>query len=240
MARIRKNYTTAFEAFYWKLGHDPHIIETDFGAIGVGLCAENSFNILARELADQSVCLTLHPHSVPDPTTGGLPRPLAEFFKPTFEGMATRFSSTFGAPAVFINKIGTETSKSRATVFFGHTRIAEGAAGTVVAEVPGNGEGVAIAEVQLVDSKSGADLGPLYDQLRATPKRRISPIHPGFPPVAYVFLTIVQGLGHLKYELSPTRRRIASRISGARTLAPPPLALVAVAFVLVALLVALS
>ena len=111
---------------------------------------------------------------------------------------------------------------------------------TVVAEVPGNGEGVAIAEVQLVDSKSGADLGPLYDQLRATPKRRISPIHPGFPPVAYVFLTIVQGLGHLKYELSPTRRRIASRISGARTLAPPPLALVAVAFVLVALLVALS
>ena len=29
-------------------------------------------------------------------------------------------------------------------------------------------------------------------------------------------LTIVQGLGHLKYELSPTRRRIASRISGAK------------------------
>ncbi len=243
VARIRKNYTTAFEAFYWKLGHDPHIIDTDFGAIGVGLCAENSFNILAGELADRSVCLTLHPHSVPDPTKGGLPRPLAEFFKPTFEGMAPRFACTFGSPAVFINKVGTETSsrlgRTSATEFFGQTRIAEGGSGKVLAEIPGNNEGVAIAEIQLTGSKTGADLGPLYDQLRATSSRRIAPIHPGFPPAAYVFLTIVQGLGHLKYALSPTRRRIASRISGARTLAPPPLAVLA-AFVVAALVCLLA
>ncbi|MFH2011488.1 MAG: carbon-nitrogen hydrolase family protein [Pseudomonadota bacterium] len=228
VARIRKNYTTAFESFYWRLGYDTHIVDTEFGKIGVGICAENSFNILSKELAEQSVCLTLHLHSVPDPTAGGLPRPLAEFFKPTFQNMSSRYASTFGCPAVFINKVGTETSKRRTTKFFGYTRIAEGESGEVVAEIPENGEGVAIAEIELLDSKSGPELGALYDELHGASNYRISPIHSNFPFFAYIFLTIVQAIGHISYACSPTRRRLASRISGTRTPAPPPFTLPAV------------
>lgn len=41
IGRVRKNPPASIEAYFYKAGSDHHVIETDLGRIGVGICYEN-------------------------------------------------------------------------------------------------------------------------------------------------------------------------------------------------------
>jgi N-carbamoylputrescine amidase len=94
--RVRKQTPAAFEAFYTKGGAGPHVMDTELGRIGVGICYENQLSYIPRIMYENSVDLLLMPHSYPA---------IAQMVM-SLGDLALHYARLLGIPAVVCNKSG--------------------------------------------------------------------------------------------------------------------------------------
>jgi N-carbamoylputrescine amidase len=102
--RVRKNPPASIEAYFYKAGSDPHVIETELGRIGVGICYENLLYDQMCFLYRENVDLIL------SPAAAGRPKPFIPGDVKRFEKMLINsravFAKTLGVPAIVANRVG--------------------------------------------------------------------------------------------------------------------------------------
>ena len=105
--RVRKQTPAIFEAFFFKGDAGSHVIETELGKIGVGICYENQLAYMPQMMCSQSVDLVLMPHSAPTPMQNFFfSKKLVEIYNSELGACAQRTARRLGAPAVMVNKCG--------------------------------------------------------------------------------------------------------------------------------------
>lgn len=160
LGRVRKNPPASIEAYFYKAGADSHVIETEIGRIGVGICYENLLYEQMRFLYSEKVDLVL------SPAAAGRPKPFIPGDVKRFEKMLvnsrTIFANTLGVPVIVANRVGplkTELPGSLPYLkssFPGLSSIVD-SNGTVKGEL-GDDEGVIVADVLLrQDTRHGTE-----------------------------------------------------------------------------------
>ena len=94
--RVRKQTPAAYEAFFTRGGQGAHVMDTELGRIGVGICYENQLSYIPRIMYENSVDLLLMPHSYPA---------IAQMAM-SLGDLAQRYARLLGIPAVVCNKSG--------------------------------------------------------------------------------------------------------------------------------------
>ncbi len=156
--RVRKSPPASFEAYFYRGGHDAHIIETELGRIGVGICYENVFYHRLRALHDGSADLVLQPTSAPSPMAAlPLLKKDVEEYNRGIGDMPGHYARILGVPVLMANKCGAFHSPLPApfpvqhSVFPGLSTIVDGD-GVVKGQLDGN-EGIIVAEVVLAPER---------------------------------------------------------------------------------------
>jgi N-carbamoylputrescine amidase len=194
--RVRKQTPAAFEAFFTKGGPGPHVIDTELGKIGVGICYENQLSYLPQMVCSQSVDLMLMPHSYPK--IGQMVFSLKE--------LTPSYARLFGVPAIVCNKSGPFQTGYPGVPFYranssfpGLSTIAD-SDGTIKAQL-GDGEGVIVEEVTLDPER----------KIQKPPRRygRWALKGPWFRGS----VVVLEATGRLWYTLSSERKRKARLIS---------------------------
>jgi N-carbamoylputrescine amidase len=105
--RVRKQTPAVFEAYFTKGETGPHVIDTELGKIGVGICYENFHCYLAQMMVHQSVDMILMPHSAPRPMENPFcTREYVEWYDNVHRECAQRSARLLGVPAIMANKCG--------------------------------------------------------------------------------------------------------------------------------------
>ena len=104
IGRVRKNPPASIEAYFYKAGSDRHVIETDIGRIGVGICYENLLYDHMCFLYGENVDLVLSPAAAGRPKPF-IPGDVKRFEKMLINGRAV-FAKTLGVPIVTANQVG--------------------------------------------------------------------------------------------------------------------------------------
>ena len=197
--RVRKQPPAAFEAFYTRGGAGPHVMDTELGRIGVGICYENQLSYIPRIMYENSVDLLLMPHSYPA---------IAQMVM-SLGDLALRYARLLGIPAVVCNKSGPWRSPYPGIPFYksdssfpGLSTIAD-SDGAIKAQL-GNEERVIVEEVTL----------DLARKIRKPPRcyGRWALAGPWFRNAVMV----IEDLGRLWYTLSSERKKRARLISSPR------------------------
>lgn len=204
---VRKQTPAFAEAFFMKGEPGPHVIATDLGKIGVGICYENHLAYLPQLMYSQGVDLMLMVHSSPTPMPNPLyPAKAVERYERDLKELAGFYARMLGVPVVSSNKCGEWSSPlpllpflAQESRFTGFTTIAD-SDGSIKAQLEKE-EGVIVAEVAL------------------DPARR-----PGTPPARSGHWShevpwqmnqfrLFEFLGGLSYRISGERKRRAKEIS---------------------------
>ena len=196
--RVRKQTPAGFEAFYTKSGVGPHILETELGKIGVGICYENQLTYIPQIMRGQSADILLMPHSFP--TIGQIIMSL--------EDLALRYARLLGIPTIVCNKSGPWRSPYPGVPFYksnthfpGLTTIAD-SDGSVKAQL-GDEEKVIIADVTLDPDRKTKNVAPCSGRWAwRGPWLRDS-------------ARVIEAVGRLWYSFSSERKRKALKVSSA-------------------------
>ena len=155
--RVRKQLPAGPEAcFNAGGGAGPHIINSELGKIGVGICIENMYAFTIRNMFSNSADLMLQPYSAPMITA--TPQ-VVQWFKDTIATVATYYAKNLGIPAICSDKSGKFNSpvphvpilsevanlKEQTTHFCGFSTIAD-SDGSLKAQL-GIEEGIIVADV---------------------------------------------------------------------------------------------
>jgi N-carbamoylputrescine amidase len=101
---VRKSPPASLEAFFYRAGDGPHVIETEFGRAGVGICYENLLFERLYGLFQASVDLVLQPMAA------GRPKPMkpgdVELFDRMIQRCAPYYARTVGVPVAMANRTG--------------------------------------------------------------------------------------------------------------------------------------
>ena len=104
LGRVRKNPPASIEAYFYKAGSDSHVIETELGRIGVGICYENLLHDHMCFLHRENVDLVLLP------TAAGRPMPFIPGDVKRFEKMLINsraiFAKALGVSVIMANRVG--------------------------------------------------------------------------------------------------------------------------------------
>lgn len=194
--RIRKQPPPAFEAFFTKGGSGSHVIDTELGKIGVGICYENQLSYIPRMMYKESADLMLMPHATPAIAKIAL----------SLRELAPAYARLLGVPSILCNQCGKFQSSYPLIPFYrsdssflGLSTIAD-SDGAIKAQL-GNEERVIVQEVTLDPAR----------KIRKPPRcyGRWALNGPWFRNGARV----VEAVGKVCYTLSLERRRKALRIS---------------------------
>jgi N-carbamoylputrescine amidase len=194
--RVRKQTPAGFEAFYTKSGLSPHILETELGKIGVGICYENQLTYIPQIMQGQSADILLMPHSFP--TVGQIIMSLRD--------LALRYARLLGIPTIVCNKSGPWRSPYPGIPFYianthfpGLTTIAD-SDGSVKAQLEDE-EKVIIADVTLDPDRKTKNIAPCSGRWAwRGPWIRDS-------------ARVIEAVGRLWYSLSSERKRKALKVS---------------------------
>lgn len=205
--RVRKQTSALFEAFFVKGDAGSHVLDTDFGKVGIGICYENQLAYIPSMMCQHSVDLLLMPHSAPTPSTSVLvSKKNAADFDRGLKELAPHYARVLGVPAVMINKSGPwQTSVpglpflQQDSAFPGLSTICD-SDGTVKAQM-GNEEGLIVEDVTMDPSRKTGQMPQCYG--RWAVKNRV-PI-----PVPQA----IEAVGKTWYALSSERKRRAQAIS---------------------------
>jgi N-carbamoylputrescine amidase len=201
--KVRKSPPASLEAYFYRAGSTLHVIETEIGRIGVGICYENLLYERLNHLLQSSVDLVLQP------TAAGRPLPMRpgdiELFDRMVERIAPRFAKVLGVPVVLANRTGHIQTPMPAGLgifdsnFSGLSRIVDADA-TVKARM-GTEEGVIVAEIHLGPTGKGIPRPRCYGKMWALPVPWYAPMWPQ-----------TQKDGELAYANNDLRRQRAVKI----------------------------
>jgi len=171
LGRVRKNPPASIEAYFYKAGSDRHVIETELGRIGVGICYENLLYEQMCFLYRENVDLVLSPFAA------ARPRPFIPGDIKRFNNLLINsrevFAKTLGVPVVMADRVGTLDTdlpgklphlKSR---FPGLSSIVD-YDGMVIAELGGE-EGVIVADVHIGHSANRKSKPKRYGKIWGVP-----------------------------------------------------------------------
>lgn len=210
--KVRKEHAETY--FFRGAKGTRHVIDTEVGKIGVGICGDNHYASLLPELQREQVNLMLMPHAWPAPkevTDTVNEEDIARQTNLARE-IAKVYQKYLGVPAVFVNRVGpaaldkgpglvSHFMNSPVYHFAGLSTIVD-SDGQVVAQM-GDKEGVAVAEVCLEPARKKAPPSPAYGKW----------LFQG-PLIRDVVFGLDGAAGKIWYRLNPNRRKIAQEISG--------------------------
>ncbi len=207
--RVRKQTPAMYEPWFFRGEPGPHVIDTELGRIGVGICNDNHRSYLPPLLQQGGADLLLMPHCWPLPTRprGAVNARDLQRWHEIQTGLAPLYATSLGIPAVFVNKVGPYASSAPARwlpagtdmAFPGHATIAD-SDGSVVAQML-DAEGVLTATVILDPSRK-----------RSAPPQSFGRFV--YPAGSAGLLTLVPAwLGGQVYAHSQERRRRARSVS---------------------------
>lgn len=204
LGRVRKNPAASVEAYFYQSGSDRHIIETELGRIGVGICYENLLYEQMCFLYEEKVDLVLSPFAA------GRSRPFipgdTKRFDKLFINSRAVFARTLGVPVVMADRVGKLDTDLPGLLphlkssFPGLSSIVD-YDGTVKAELS-HEEGVIVADVHIGHSEE-----------RKTKPRRYGKMW-GIPVPWYAFIwPMSQKWGEKSYANNTRRKEKALSIS---------------------------
>lgn len=208
LGRVRKRHPCSLEAYIFKAGDDPHVIETPLGRIGVAICYDGSLREVWDRLLSDAPDLVLMPMSAPTPVKTLLyNQRKIDAYHASFSEGATQSARLFGIPCAMSNKWGGWDTTLPGLIpplllgrqrsrFPGFTHIAD-SNGREVARIA-NGEGVAVATV---------DLDPSLKHLSLPPEReRFSPWIAQVP-TEFRFFRFFEALGKRWYAKKAAKHK---------------------------------
>lgn len=208
---VRKNPPCSVEAYFFRSAADSHVIETEIGRIGVGICYENLLYDQICFLHEQKVDIVLSPAAAPRPKPF-MPGDVRRFETCLIEGRRT-LAKTLGVPAIVANRAGPLNTPLPGpfpylkSSFAGLSSIVAGD-GLVQAEL-GDQEGMIVADVELGSGKTMPHAPKRYGKMWSTP----------VPWYAFIW-PMSQKMGEKHYQQNPRRAAIARSKSAASGHAP--------------------
>ena len=208
--RVRKQTPAAFEAYFTKGYPGPHVIKTDFGNVGVGICYENMLSYIPHLMYTHPVDIMLMPHSAPSPMKSIFTPPKAiDSFNRNLKELAVYYAKLLGIPTIMINKSGTwETPLpgipflKQVSFFPGFSAIAD-SDGTLKAQL-GNEEAVIVEDVIIDPSR------------KTNSKPECKGRWTGDFPWGIKIWRQVEAVGSIWYRFSSERKRRAREISSSK------------------------
>ena len=205
--RVRKQTPAVAEAYFTRGDSGPHVIETEIGKIGVGICYENQLAYTPQLMHSQSVDLMLMPHSAPSPMPNPLfPKRYVEIWDQHLKNISPYYAILLGIPVVMINKSGPWESPipmlpflTQHSSFPGFSAIVD-SDGTMKAQL--GGEEAVIVEEVILDPARKTGIKPTCSGRWARKE----------PWVINIF-RLVEAMGSTWYRMSDERRRRALEIS---------------------------
>ena len=201
--RVRKNPPASLEAYFYRSGNDPHVIETALGRIGVGICFENLLYEHLQEMQRASVDLVLQP------TAAGRPKPLKagdiELFDSMIQRCAPYHARTLGVPVALSSRTGLINTELPGgfgefnSSFPGYSQIVD-SDGVVKARMNAE-EGVIVAEVGLSPERKRSKRPRRYGRMWAFP----------MPWFAYIWPE-TQQMGEKDYAENLRRKQAARAV----------------------------
>jgi len=209
--RVRKQTPAFAEAYFTRGEAGPHVIETELGKIGVGICYENQLAYTPRLMYSQGVDLQVMPHSAPSPMPNPLfPAKAVAKYNENLKKLPSYYAAMLGIPVVLINKCGAWESPipfmpflTQESSFPGLSAIVD-AGGEVKAQL-GTEEGVIVEEVTLDPSRKTGVQPACYGRWSMK-----------MPWVMNQF-RLIEALGSAWYKHSDERKRRAREISSSIT-----------------------
>jgi N-carbamoylputrescine amidase len=201
--RVRKSPPASLEAFFYRAGTDAHVLETEIGRIGVGICYENLLYERLEDLGQAQVDLVLQP------TAAGRPKPMKpgdlELFDRMIEDSAAYYARALGVPVILADRAGLLHSPlpggydDMDSSFPGFSQVVDGD-GIVLAKL-GEAPGYVLADIQLDPCRKKRDIPPRFGDRWA------------FPVPWYAFIwPQTQAEGEQGYASNPERKKRASEI----------------------------
>jgi N-carbamoylputrescine amidase len=211
--RVRKQTPATFESYFTRGEPSNHVIETELGRIGIGICYETQLSYITNMLCEQSIDLLLMPHSAPAPEPSFIfPQKAVDSNNENMKNLTVYYASLLGIPAVMINKWGPWESPTpgvpflcQHSAFMGYTAIADSDGGLL--SQLGYEEGILVEDVSL-DPEKKTHVAPQC-QGRWSQQENWH---------KYLFI-LVETMGKNWYKMSRERRRRAREISGTADLA---------------------
>lgn len=198
--KVRKNPPASLEAYFYRGGNGPHVIETALGRIGVGICFENLLYEHLQEMQRASVDLVLQPMAA------GRLKPMkagdVELFDSMVQRCAPYHARTLGVPVALSNRTGLINTELPGgfgefnSSFPGYSQIVD-SDGVVKARMKAE-EGVIVAEVALSPERKRSKKPRCYGGMWAFP----------MPWFAYIWPE-TQQMGEKDYAENPRRRQAA-------------------------------
>jgi N-carbamoylputrescine amidase len=206
--RVDKENPSLWEAYFFRGGSGAHVIETELGRIGVGICFDNHVWQVAESIRAAGIDLMLMPHSffTPNQPSKLVSQSDLDRLKGLPGSVAGLYNRHLGVPVLMVNKSGAWDSplptrlfpKADSNRFSGQSQILA-ANGTVLSKLDLE-EGLAVAEVSLAQTK------------RAEPFAKYSRyIYPG--SVGREYIRFVECLARRAYKQSAIRALKAGHAS---------------------------
>lgn len=207
--RVQKQTPAPYENCFTKGQSGSHVIETELGKIGIGICYENRLAFIPKLMYQQSVDLLIMPHSAPYLAKSfPFPGNLVQSYNSILAGLASHYALLLGIPVIMVNKCGPWKTPlpglpfaTQESTFPGLSTIVD-SDGTLRAQMP-DIEGIIVEEVRLDPSRKALTPPRTYGRWamkEAWPLKLIQ---------------VVEVLGERWYERSSERRKRALEISAA-------------------------
>ena len=200
--RVPKQKAASVEAYLFRGQSSSHIIETDFGRVGVGICYDNTFRYIADAFIAGDADIAVLSFSAPTPQRAWYygRRPV-EAFRSLLRHRAQNYARMLGIPAVQVNKSGAWRTPLPAffppqdSKYDGQSEIADSNA-DIVAEL-GDEQAIIVGEVTLDPALKTRALPDEY----ARYGRWIAPV-----PLEFKVYGLIEALGAQSYRRNPRRR----------------------------------
>jgi N-carbamoylputrescine amidase len=212
--RVPKQKAASVEAYLFRGQESSHIIDTELGRVGVGICYDNVFRFVPDAMIAGNADIVVMSFSAPTPQqTWYYRRKDVEAFRASYRHGAQNYARMLGIPAVQVNKSG--RWKSPLPAFFpaqdskydGQSEIAD-SNGAIVAELADE-ETVIVGDVTLDPERKIRALTKEYTQHG----QWIAPVS-----LELKLYRFIEALGARSYQRNPRRRARARAISAAQNL----------------------